>query len=162
MDGYIRQEVTAETGLPARTIQFYTDQGLIVPDVENPVGRGTTRRYSQENIVELRIIEHLKRCGQSLKTIAVVMPYFREGKMRGQWWWSDAVSGTECREKAYLAIVHDVDKGPEVRFMAESVDSGRKYDSSGAKYDLQKYIGFKGESMAIIFDLEAIVRKVAA
>lgn len=67
--GYIRKEVEELIGMSARKIQFYTDLGLVIPDVDNPSGRGTTRRYSRRNMFQLLLVQELVRNGVSLENI---------------------------------------------------------------------------------------------
>lgn len=71
--GYIRKEVEELIGMSARKIQFYTDLGLVIPAVENPTGRGTTRRYSRRNMFELLIIQELVRNGVTLENVKTLM-----------------------------------------------------------------------------------------
>ena len=72
-DGYIRKQASKITQIPARTIQYYTDRGLVIPDVAAPTGRGTTRRYSLKNLVELALVKELTRQGFTLNKIEKVM-----------------------------------------------------------------------------------------
>lgn len=71
--GYIRKEASEITKIPARTIQFYTDRGFVTPDVAAPKGRGTTRRYSLKNLVELSLVKELSGHGYTLEKIEVIM-----------------------------------------------------------------------------------------
>ena len=71
--GFIRKNVADLIGMPARRIQFYTDERLVIPDVENPKGRGTTRRYSEFNMIEFLIIKELANGGISLEKIKGIM-----------------------------------------------------------------------------------------
>lgn len=61
-----------------RTIQFYTDQGLIIPEISNPVGRGKTRRYSKRNLVEFMLVRELAKNGLTLEKIKNVMSEVRK------------------------------------------------------------------------------------
>ena len=82
--GYIRKEASEITKIPARTIQFYTDRGFVTPDVAAPTGRGTTRRYSLKNLVELSLVKELTRHGFTLNTIAEIMREMR-GSLDEYW-----------------------------------------------------------------------------
>ncbi len=75
--GYIRKEVSECTKIPARTIQYYTDRGLLIPDVAPTKGRGTTRRYSRKNMFELLVIKELVRHGIKLERVKWIMEYIR-------------------------------------------------------------------------------------
>lgn len=70
---WTKKEVAEIVGLTPRTIQFYTDEGIIVPGKYAPVGRGTTRKYSAKNLVEFAVVSELSRCGLSLSDIKQVM-----------------------------------------------------------------------------------------
>ena len=72
-DGYIRKQASEITQIPARTIQYYTDRGFVTPEVAAPTGRGTTRRYSLKNLVELSLVKELTRYGFTLNTIEGIM-----------------------------------------------------------------------------------------
>ena len=76
-DGYIRKEASEITQISARTIQYYTDRGFVIPDVAAPTGRGTTRRYSRKNLVELSFIKELSAHGYTLEKIDRIMGVVR-------------------------------------------------------------------------------------
>ena len=76
-DGYIRKEASEITQIRARTIQYYTDRGFVKPDVAAPTGRGTTRRYSRKNLVELSFIRELSAHGYTLEKIEIIMRVVR-------------------------------------------------------------------------------------
>ena len=78
VDGYIRKEASDITQIPARTIQYYTDRKFVTPGVADPTGRGTTRRYSLKNLVELSLVKELSGHGYTLEKIGVIM-----GKVSG-------------------------------------------------------------------------------
>jgi len=78
-DGYIRKKASEITKIPARTIQYYTDRGFVIPDVAAPTGRGTTRRYSLKNLVELSIVKELTTHGLTLNKIEEIMRVVRGG-----------------------------------------------------------------------------------
>ncbi len=67
MDGpeYSIQEICDRTGLPRRTIHFYTQQGLLPP----PAGAGLGARYSDVHLQRLRLIPLLRRRGLRLDQI---------------------------------------------------------------------------------------------
>ena len=57
---YIRKEVEELTGVPARRIQFYTENGVLSVN-ELRTGRGRERKYSRENILEILVIKELAK-----------------------------------------------------------------------------------------------------
>ncbi len=83
-DGYIRKEASKITKIPARTIQYYTDRGFVTPDVAAPKGRGTTRRYSLKNLVELSFVKELSGHGYTLEKIEGIMSVVR-GSLDEHW-----------------------------------------------------------------------------
>jgi len=74
---FIKKEAAKVLDITPRTIQFYTDDGLIIPEIANPTGRGTTRKYSKRNLIELLLIRELAKNGLSLEKIKNVMTELR-------------------------------------------------------------------------------------
>jgi DNA-binding transcriptional MerR regulator len=62
---YSIQELCDITGLPRRTIHFYTQQGLLPP----PSGAGLGARYSDTHLTRLRLIPILRQRGLRLDQI---------------------------------------------------------------------------------------------
>jgi DNA-binding transcriptional MerR regulator len=77
---FTKKEVAEALGITPRTIHFYTDEGLVIPEKANPVGRGTTRKYSRRNLIEFLLIRELAKNGLSLEKIKNVM-----NKLRSQY-----------------------------------------------------------------------------
>ena len=69
--GMIRKEMARISGITPRMVQYYTDTKIIVPEIENPIGRGTVRRYSRRNLFEFLLIKRLVSSGVHL----LKMPY---------------------------------------------------------------------------------------
>lgn len=67
MIGFIRKEAAEILGVKPSLIQYYTDQGIITPGISAPVGRGTRRKYSKTNLLEILIVRRLVERGLSLK-----------------------------------------------------------------------------------------------
>jgi DNA-binding transcriptional MerR regulator len=65
MNEYTIQELTEQTGLPRRTIHFYSQQGIL----PGPDGAGLSARYFDEHLVRLKLIPHLRRRGLRLDEI---------------------------------------------------------------------------------------------
>lgn len=70
---WTKTEAAKALGITARTIHFYTDAGLLTPDVANPKGKGTTRRYSAHNLFEFAVIRELAALGLPLSRIKNAM-----------------------------------------------------------------------------------------
>ncbi len=65
MDEYTIQELSDLTGVPRRTIHFYTQQGLLPP----PEGAGLGAHYSRDHLIRLRLIPFLRKQGLRLDQI---------------------------------------------------------------------------------------------
>ncbi len=55
-------------GMKRSNIQYYYDQGIIVP-VEDSSGRGSHRYFSTRNLVEITIVKHLVDLGLNVKLL---------------------------------------------------------------------------------------------
>jgi DNA-binding transcriptional MerR regulator len=62
---YDIQTLAELSGVPRRTIYFYTQQGIIPP----PRGAGLGARYGEIHLLRLRLIPHLRRQGLRLDEI---------------------------------------------------------------------------------------------
>jgi DNA-binding transcriptional MerR regulator len=71
--GYTNKQVAEITEIKPSSIAFYTNQGFVKPDIADPKGRGTTRRYSEENIFEFLLIKELGKYGIKLSTINFIL-----------------------------------------------------------------------------------------
>ncbi|MFF0739308.1 MerR family transcriptional regulator [Streptomyces sp. NPDC004111] len=58
------------TGLPVRTIRFYSDSGIVTPAVRSPAGY---RRYGKDAVVRLGLVRTLRELGIDLPAIRKVM-----------------------------------------------------------------------------------------
>ena len=59
------QDLCEKTGLPRRTIHFYSQQGLLPP----PTGAGPGTRYDERHLLRLQIIPRLRQQGLRLDEI---------------------------------------------------------------------------------------------
>jgi DNA-binding transcriptional MerR regulator len=82
---FTKKQVAEAIGISLRTIQFYTDEGLLIPEIANPSGRGTSRKYSRKNLVEFLIIKELAKYGLSLGKIKAIMEKARSSKVANLW-----------------------------------------------------------------------------
>jgi DNA-binding transcriptional MerR regulator len=65
MSDYTIQDVIEQTGLPRRTIYFYTQQGILPP----PQGAGLSARYQRIHLLRVKLIPFLRKQGQRLDQI---------------------------------------------------------------------------------------------
>ncbi|MFC1798354.1 MerR family transcriptional regulator [Thermodesulfobacteriota bacterium] len=73
---FIKSEVAEITGLRPSLVQYYSDQKVIEPE-ENPSGRGTRRRYSKRNILEILIAKRFVEKGFSLEEAKTVIDWLK-------------------------------------------------------------------------------------
>ena len=65
MNEYTIQDVIEQTGLPRRTIYFYTQQGILPP----PQGAGLSARYQRIHLLRVKLIPFLRKQGLRLDQI---------------------------------------------------------------------------------------------
>lgn len=75
--GYIRKEVAEYLCIKPSTIEVYVKRGLVIPEVDNPKGKGTRRRFSKRNILEILIVQRLVKKGFSLEQVKDILYFFR-------------------------------------------------------------------------------------
>ena len=78
---YLKKDIANILKLSPRTISFYTDMGVVIPDIANPTGRGKKRVYSEENLIQFLIVKRLKKYGISLKVIKSVVSKIDKKKL---------------------------------------------------------------------------------
>lgn len=78
---YFNKKRIAElTGLTERQVQFYTEQGIVTPEIDPGEGRGSTRYYSDHNVAQFMIIKGLSDLGM---TIGRIRPAIKDMKLDG-------------------------------------------------------------------------------
>ncbi|BBO72693.1 hypothetical protein DSCW_01100 [Desulfosarcina widdelii] len=93
---YTKKEMSEHSGLTPRTVDLYTNIDLIFPEVANPTGRGTTRKYSNKNLAELMVAKKLTDNRVPLKEIKEIFDLLTEKKQRnrldpyGEWGWRES------------------------------------------------------------------------
>jgi len=70
---YSSTEMARLAGVTFRQVDYWTRSGLISPSVRDTRGSGTQRRFSDDDLVRLRVIAELLRYGFSLQRIRDVM-----------------------------------------------------------------------------------------
>ena len=73
---YSIKEISEILGLPASTIRYYDKQGLL-PFIER--SEGGYRRFSEEDLGLLKIIECLKKTGMPIKEILQFIRWLQQG-----------------------------------------------------------------------------------
>jgi DNA-binding transcriptional MerR regulator len=82
-DGYINKEVASLIGMKPSSVAYYTNKGFVTPEVANPKGRGTTRKYSKKNLAEFLLIRKLSEFGFSLEKIRMILKKIGEYEHHG-------------------------------------------------------------------------------
>ena len=69
---------TAEiSGLSLRAVQYYTERGLVTPELDPGEGRGSTRLYSMTNLHEFALIKALSQYGMAYSQLRDIMDHVR-------------------------------------------------------------------------------------
>jgi DNA-binding transcriptional MerR regulator len=76
---YTIQELTEHTGVPRRTVHFYSQQGVLPP----PSGAGLGARYGEEHLLRLKLVPLLRRQGLRLDDIRERFAALTLEEMRG-------------------------------------------------------------------------------
>jgi DNA-binding transcriptional MerR regulator len=80
MAEYLKRHIAEILKKPARTIEFWTSSGLVVPEIQPSEGKGKARIYSGRNLTEFAMVELLARLDIPLDTIRHVLGALRVGK----------------------------------------------------------------------------------
>jgi DNA-binding transcriptional MerR regulator len=142
------------TGLTERTVHYYTDCGLVVPDIANPEGRGTTRIYSFKNIVDFLIVKKLVGLGLSLKIIKQIMDNIRIGNAREIW--LNRADGS----RLYLIIDNITTPDLSIRYtaVADPKDIKKVFLEKGtSRIKIEKYLAQLKTLTVEIMDKESVL-----
>lgn len=74
--------VCAVAGITYRQLDYWARTGLVTPSIAPASGSGTSRLYSFEDLVELRLIRALMDDGRSLQSIRDAVVVYREAVER--------------------------------------------------------------------------------
>ena len=107
MTSFIKKDIMEILGLNRATVELYTEKELVIPEVENPTGRGTKRRYSARNLIEFAVIRELVAAGVPHKQIKRV---FDEARRIGTITWFDH-RAKWLKESRVLLVVYHGDEG---------------------------------------------------
>jgi len=75
---YTTAEVAHITGFSVRQIGYWVEQGIILPSVRQAHGSGTHRRYSFDDLLQLRFVRQLKKHRWSLQKIREAITRLRD------------------------------------------------------------------------------------
>jgi DNA-binding transcriptional MerR regulator len=85
-------------GVSYRQLDYWARTGLVTPSVQAAQGSGSQRRYSFEDLVELRLVKKLLDAGVSLQRVRAAIEYLRGlgSSLAGVTLVSDGVSIYAC------------------------------------------------------------------
>jgi DNA-binding transcriptional MerR regulator len=76
-EGFFGPQTAELVGISYRQLDHWARQGLVRPSVARAAGSGTRRRYSYNDLVELKIAKKMRDQGIDLKSIARAFDYLR-------------------------------------------------------------------------------------
>ncbi len=76
--GFRAPQVCTIVGITYRQLDYWARTDLLVPSLQSAQGSGSHRRYSFQDIVQLRVVKRLLDAGMSLKKIRTAMDLLRE------------------------------------------------------------------------------------
>ena len=76
MSGALTKKSIAErTGLSLRAVQYYTERGVVIPDINTGEGRGNVRLYGPHDLMEFSIIKVLRDYGIEFSYLKKIMDH---------------------------------------------------------------------------------------
>ncbi len=77
-DGFSGPQTAELVGITYRQLDHWTTKGVVQSSLADAAGSGTRRRYSYNDLVELKIAKKMRDAGNDLKSIARAFGYVRE------------------------------------------------------------------------------------
>jgi len=77
---FTKKQITEITGLTPRLIQFYTEEGLVLPEKDSGQGRGNVRRFSRRSLLDFLIIAELVTYNITKKRIGRILTYLKQNQ----------------------------------------------------------------------------------
>ncbi len=77
-EGFSGREAADIVGITYRQLDYWARTDLIRPSLADAKGSGSRRRYSYQNLVELKMIKTLLDAGQKLERVRAAFHYIRE------------------------------------------------------------------------------------
>lgn len=77
-DGFSGRRTAEVVGISYRQLDYWARTDLIRPSLTDASGSGTRRRYSYQDLLELRVIKTLLDAGIKLESVREVFNYLRE------------------------------------------------------------------------------------
>jgi DNA-binding transcriptional MerR regulator len=77
-EGFSGREAADIVGITYRQLDYWARTDLIRPSLADAKGSGSRRRYSYQNLIELKMIKTLLDAGQKLERVRTAFEYVRE------------------------------------------------------------------------------------
>jgi DNA-binding transcriptional MerR regulator len=77
-DGFSGRQAATVVGISYRQLDYWARTDLIRPSLLDAAGSGSRRRYSYQDLLELRVIKSLLDAGIRLESVREVFTYLRE------------------------------------------------------------------------------------
>lgn len=74
---YDSKEVSKLLSISLRQLQYWDEKEIVKPSIRAAIGKGTMRLYSNEDLIQLRVVKRLRDFGISLKKIKNSINYLK-------------------------------------------------------------------------------------
>lgn len=74
---FTKKQISEISGLSPRLVQFYTEEGLILPEKNTGEGRGNVRRFSRESLFDFLIVAELSKFGVTKVRISNFLKFLK-------------------------------------------------------------------------------------
>ena len=92
------------TGLPPKTIRYYEEVGLVIPTRN----RSGFREYSDENLLDLRLISGARACGFTLRECRELLAAYKRAGCEGAY--SDELATAMRRIRERINELQEVER----------------------------------------------------
>ncbi|MBW2631053.1 MAG: MerR family transcriptional regulator [Deltaproteobacteria bacterium] len=124
---YTKKQISEITRLSLRLVQFYTEEGVVIPDIDEGKGRGKRRKYSCKNLTEFLLIKELSDYGITLQKIKFIMNFLNLKTTVFIDNSRDIEDGLEeYNIKTYIIIYKDIDGKIGIRHVTRAGKGDRK------------------------------------
>ncbi|UCF01999.1 MAG: MerR family transcriptional regulator [Deltaproteobacteria bacterium] len=138
MREFTKKHLEEILGLKRGTVDHYYREELVKPEIDDPTGRGTRRRYSARNLIEFAMIRELVASGIPIKKIKQL---FVEARKLGAVEWFDPNAEWLKKSRVLLVVFRQGEPVFEFNWRSDAVTLDRV---------------MKGRTSATIIDVSAI------
>ena len=169
MESFINKEVAEILKMKQGTVAYYTNKGFIKPDIDDPRGRGTTRRYSRRNLVEFLLIPELQKHGMALPKVKETLNQARE-KSTEEFNLRDGLNFDDpiIRNAEVFIIIYDDDENLSVKFRVlgrkKTDDELKQMSEKEIRKEIEQFLQFRIDmdthDSAIVINVSKLWRAV--